>query len=200
MLRICTVSDRLLEMRWFRKPVGDPLAVSMSGLKLGDRLLMLGCSDIPLAAALAAKVGLTGRACLVDESGDRLTAAAAAIEREGALIESFTALLVTLPFEPASFDVVVVRNALPLLPGSQRSAAVAEVTRVVRPGGRCIVIDDLPRSGLGGLIGGHRGGDGSPGAAAVALLTEAGFRGVRTLAEREGFVFVEGVKAGRAAE
>ena len=29
-------------MRWFRKPVGDPLTVSMAGLKLGDRLLFLG--------------------------------------------------------------------------------------------------------------------------------------------------------------
>jgi hypothetical protein len=40
-------------MRWFRKPAGDPLAVSMSGLKLGDRLLVLGCSDPRLIAALA---------------------------------------------------------------------------------------------------------------------------------------------------
>src|SRR4029450_7784299 len=84
-------------MRWFRKPEGDPLAVSMSGLKLGDRLLMLGCSDTTLAAALATKVGLTGRACLLDESADRLNAAAAAIEQEGALIDSVTQPMSGLP-------------------------------------------------------------------------------------------------------
>lgn len=185
-------------MRWFRKPTGDPLTVSMSGLKLGDRLLMLGCSDIPLAAALASKVGLTGRACLLDESEDRLRAAAAAIEQEGALVESVASPMSSLPFESGSFDVVVARNAFPAIPDGTRAAVVAEVVRVVRGGGRCIVIDDLSRSALGGLIGGHRPEDASPGVTAVALLSGAGFRGVRTLAEREGFVFVEGVKAGDA--
>jgi ubiquinone/menaquinone biosynthesis C-methylase UbiE len=185
-------------MRWFRKPAGDPLAVSMSGLKLGDRLLMLGCSDTALAAALASKVGLTGRACLLDESTDRLNVAAAEVEREGALVESVTSPMTALPFEPGAFDVVVARNVFPAMPAASRAAVVGEVTRVVRAGGRCIVIDDLPRGALGGLIGGHRSEDASPGAMAVALLTGAGFRGVRTLAEREGFVFVEGVKAGDA--
>jgi ubiquinone/menaquinone biosynthesis C-methylase UbiE len=186
-------------MRWFRKPEGDPLAVSMSGLKLGDRLLMLGCSDTTLAAALATKVGLTGRACLLDESADRLNAAAAAIEQEGALIESFTSPMSAFPFEPGSFDVVVARNVFPAMPAADRAAVVHEVTRVVRAGGRCIVIDDLPRGALGGLMGGHRSEDGSPGSVAVTLLSGGGFRGVRTLAEREGFVFVEGVKAGDAS-
>jgi ubiquinone/menaquinone biosynthesis C-methylase UbiE len=185
-------------VRWFRKPAGDPLAVSMSGLKFGDRLLMLGCSDTALAAALASKVGLTGRACLLDESADRLTVAAAAVQREGALVESFTSPMTALPFEPGSFDVVVARNAFPAVPAASRAAVVGEVTRVVRAGGRCIVIDDLPRGALGGLIGSHRSEDASPGSMAVALLTGGGFRGVRTLAEREGFVFVEGVKAGDA--
>ena len=102
----------------------------------------------------------------------------------------------SLPFEPGSFDVVVARNAFPAIPAEARAAVVAEIARVVRGGGRCIVIDDLPRGALGGLIGGHRAETASPGAAAVALLAGGGFRGVRTLAEREGFVFVEGVKAG----
>jgi ubiquinone/menaquinone biosynthesis C-methylase UbiE len=185
-------------MRWFRKPALDPLSVSMSGLKLGDRLLMLGCSDPALAAALASKVGLTGRACLLDESDDRVRTAAVLVTQEGALVESFTSPMASLPFEPGSFDVVVARNVFPAIPTASRPAVADEVTRVLRPGGRCIVIDDLPRGRLGGLIGGHRAEDASPGATAVALLTQAGFRGVRTLAEREGFVFVEGVKAGDA--
>jgi SAM-dependent methyltransferase len=184
-------------MRWFRKPVGDPLTVSMSGLKLGDRLLFLGSSDTALAAVLASKVGLTGRACLVDEPADRVTAAAAAVEQEGALVESFAAPLAALPFEARSFDVVVARNVFPAVPSTARAGVVAEVNRVIRAGGRCLVIDDVPRGALGGLIGGQSG-DESQGADTVALLAAGGFRGVRTLAEREGVVFVEGVKAGDA--
>src|SRR5262245_2812537 len=98
----------------------------MSGLKFGDRLLMLGCSDTALAAALASKVGLTGRACLLDESADRLTLAAAAVQQEGALVESFTSPMTTLPFEPSSFDVIVARNVFPAMPAARRAAAVAE--------------------------------------------------------------------------
>jgi SAM-dependent methyltransferase len=144
-------------------------------------------------------VGLTGRACLVDESADRLRAAAAAVEQEGALVESFAAPLTALPFDASSFDVVVARNAFPTVEESGRQRAVAEASRVVRAGGRCIVIDDVARGGLGGLLGGGGAREASAGAATVALLSAGGFRGVRTLAERDGFVFIEGVKAGDAA-
>ena len=52
---------------WFRKSALESLPVAMSGVKLADRLLVIGASDPALAAALAAKVGLTGRACVVDK-------------------------------------------------------------------------------------------------------------------------------------
>jgi len=187
-------------VRWFRKPAGDPLIVSMAGLKLGDRLLMLGCSDTALAAALAVKVGLTGRACLLDEHRDRLMAAAVAVEKEGALVETFTASMSELPYEASAFDVVVARNTFSTVAPERAAAVASEVTRVVRAGGRCIAIDDLHRGGLGGLVGGHHGEDDAPGSKTVTLLGAAGFRGVRTLAAREGVVFVEGVKAGTGLE
>lgn len=169
----------------------------MSGVKLGDRLLVLGCSDTALIAALAGKAGLTGRACIADESAEMTTRAAAAVEREGALVESFTAPATSLPFDRDSFDVVVLRNFLPRLEAERRPPSIREVLRVVRPGGRCIAVDDGPRGGIAGLFGGggaaesYRTSGGTP-----PLLSAAGFRGVRTLAEREGLVFVEGVRPG----
>jgi SAM-dependent methyltransferase len=183
-------------MRWFRKPAGDPLIVSMCGIKLGDRLLVIGGSDVALTAALAAKSGLTGRACLLDESDAIREQAAAAVEREGALIESFTAPLTALPFEPECFDVVVVRNVLGGVTPVDRSRVASEIHRIVRPGGRCILIDDVSR-GFASLVGGDRREHGYGAETAAGLLTGAGFRGVRRLAEREGRTFVEGVKAGQ---
>lgn len=185
---------RVLMMRWLKKAAGEPLAVSMSGIKLGDRLLVMGVSDIPLIIALAGKAGLTGRAVVFDDSQPRLQRAAAAIEREGVLVESFSAPLTTLPFESEAFDVVVVRNVLPAAPAESRAPAVAEVHRVIRPGGRAVVID-AHRGGLAGLFGGGSNRE-YQNSGAAPLLTAAGFRGVRTLAAREGLVFVEGVKAG----
>jgi ubiquinone/menaquinone biosynthesis C-methylase UbiE len=181
---------------WLKKSTGDPLAVSMSGLKLGDRLLVVGSSDPLLTAALASKVGLTGRACLVDASEAKLTAAAAAVEQQGALVESFTAASTALPFDPEAFDVVVLRNAISASAPAERAAMMSEVMRVVRPGGRCIAIEDMPRGGWWAAVTGQgSGGSRTAGPAAVEQLTAGGFRGVRLLAEREGIAFVEGLKA-----
>ena len=55
-------------MPWFRSATPhDPLAVTMTGVKLGDRLLVIGCGQAKLVAQLALKPGLTGRACALDE-------------------------------------------------------------------------------------------------------------------------------------
>ena len=48
------------------KRSGESLAVSMAGIKMGDRLLVLGCGDPVRLAQLAVKTGLTGRACAID--------------------------------------------------------------------------------------------------------------------------------------
>jgi ubiquinone/menaquinone biosynthesis C-methylase UbiE len=182
-------------MRYLRKSELEPLTISMCGLKLGHRFLVIGSSDPDLVWRLAGKVGLTGRACLLDESAAQTAAAAAAVEQQGALIESFTAPFTSLPFEAGAFDAVIMRNALAAIDPSRRAAAMSEVVRVVRPGGRCIAIEDLPRSGIWALVTGRGGGMPTAGPIAVELLSAAGLRGVRLLAEREGIAFVEGVKA-----
>jgi ubiquinone/menaquinone biosynthesis C-methylase UbiE len=182
-------------MRWLKKSSSEPLPVAMSGVKLGDRVLIAGCSDPALIAALAIKAGLTGRACAVDASADRVARAARAVEREGALVETSVSPMTSLPFEDASFDLAVLRDALAEAAAHDQTAAVAEVRRVLRPGGRCVVIDTTARGTLGGLFGGHAGVQVYPaGTDAARIVESGGFAAVRTLAEREGLRFVEGVK------
>ena len=177
-------------MRFFRESSHEPLAVSIAGLKLGDRVVMLGCSDPKLIAQLAVKTGLTGRACAVDEDARRTERAAEVAPREGALIETVTTPWTSLPFDHDSFDVAIVRDVFGGLPASQRIGAVGELVRVLRPGGRCLVIDSVARAGLGGLLAKK-----TSLADYDALLTlEGAFRAVRLVAEREGLKFVEGVK------
>ena len=184
-------------MFWLKKPAPtDPLAVSMSGVKLGDRLLVVGCADPALVAQLAQKTGLTGRACVAGEDARGVEAASRAIEREGVLVETITAPVTSLPFEADAFDVVVLRDVVGAVDEHRRPACVAEALRVLRPGGRCVVIDTAARKGIGALL--HKrtvdpeyvasGG-------AERALRSGGFRAVRRLAEREGLAFVEGVKA-----
>jgi ubiquinone/menaquinone biosynthesis C-methylase UbiE len=183
-------------MFWLKKTAAeDPLAVSMSGVKLGDRLLVLGCGDGGLVAQLARKSGLTGSAYALDEDSARTERAGQFAERDGALVEALTAPWTELPLDAAAFDVVVIRDALAAIELHRRAAMLAEVLRVLRPGGRCVVIEGGRRGGLGALFQGRTvSAEYTSSGGAQRALSAAGFRATRTIAERAGMVFVEGVK------
>jgi SAM-dependent methyltransferase len=184
-------------MKWFplRKSTGESLAVSMAGIKLGDRLLIVGCADPILIARLAVKTGLTGRAYAVDERDALVATAVDVAAREGALIETATAPWTALPLERDGFDVVVVRDVLPHLTPERRGGCVAEIRRVLRPGGRCLVVDGGGRTGVAALVSGASAPrDYTAQGGAVPVFTAQGFRAARTLAEREGLGFAEAVK------
>jgi ubiquinone/menaquinone biosynthesis C-methylase UbiE len=184
-------------MKWFplRKSSLENLSVSMAGIKLGDRLLVVGCADPMLIAQLAVKTGLTGQALAVDEEAKAVAAAAETALREGALIETATVTWGALPLESKSFDVAIVRDVLPHLPADARSACLAEVQRVLRPGGRCLVIDGKgrQRTAAAGRSGTAAGDYAAPDGPAHVLLAH-GFKAARILAERGGLLFAEAVK------
>jgi ubiquinone/menaquinone biosynthesis C-methylase UbiE len=167
----------------------------MVGVKLGDRLLVVGCGDPLLLAQLAIKTGLTGRAFALDENPQTVAAAAETAVREGALLETATAPYDTIPLESESFDVVVLRDVLPYLTAARRDGCVSEAQRVLRPGGRCLVID------CGGRVRRPASGRSNPAApddtaeeGPVRVLLRSGFKAARVLAEREGLVFAEAIK------
>src|SRR3954469_12168136 len=157
-------------MAWWplRKSSIESLSVSMAGVKLGDRLLMVGCTDPILLAQLAAKTGLTGRAFAVDEREGIAAAAENIATREGALVETSSAQWTSLPVESGSFDVAVIRDVLSHLPMHPRAACISqvgaacisEVARALRPGGRCLVIDGTVRKRIGAIV---RGGSAAGG-------------------------------------
>jgi len=164
----------------------------MAAVKLGDRFLSVGLRDIPLIAAVAAKSGLTGRACAVDADETRVAAAGEAIEREGALVEVTRAPFGMWPYDEGSFDVAVIAHLLPSLTPDVRAGCMTAVLRVLRPGGRAVVIEPAPRGGLAALVGGSRAAPTYEGP--VNALKEGGFAAVRLLAETDGVLYVEGIR------
>jgi ubiquinone/menaquinone biosynthesis C-methylase UbiE len=179
---------------------GDPylLIVGMTGVKMGDKFVQVGCAHGGRMAAVAGKVGLSGRAAVV--APDELSAARArkAAEEAGVLVEVEVALPNRLPLQDDEFDLAVADDAAGLF-GSMRAedrvASIRELVRILRPGGRVLMIGSLPRGGLGAVL--SRTQNGPPFVAsgdAIRALEADGFKSVRTLAEREGLVFVEGIK------
>jgi hypothetical protein len=100
----------------------------------------------------------------------------------------------TLEWPEASFDMVVIDETGGLfsaLPANERDAMLREALRVLRAGGRAEIIERVG----GGLFGAPVGkSDYSANGGAEEALRTAGFTPVRTLAERDGFRFVEGLK------
>jgi SAM-dependent methyltransferase len=138
---------------WFKKtPPAEPLPVTIAAVKLGHRFLAVGVRDPAFIAVLAAQAGLTGTACAVDDDEAAVAGAAAAIEGAGALAEVIRAPWGMWPYDPGSFDVAVIRDLLPTLNSYERSRAVEETLRVLRPGGRAVVIEPAPRGGFGAML------------------------------------------------
>ena len=164
----------------------------MTAVKLRDRFLSVGLRDIPLIAAVAAKSGLTGRACGVDADDARVAAAGEAIEREGALVEVTRAPFDMWPYGESSFDIALIAHLLPSLTPDVRASCVREVLRVLRPGGRAVVIEPAARGGFGALIAGR--GSVPTYEGPVKALQHAGFAAVRQLAETNGVSYVEGIR------
>jgi ubiquinone/menaquinone biosynthesis C-methylase UbiE len=181
--------------KWFRPTALDPLSVSMTGVKLGDRVLVVGCGDPRLIAALAAKSGLSGRTCAVDESPDLATEAGRVALKEGVLIETSVATPHALGFDRESFDLIVLRD-VGTRDRESRALVVQEASRLLRPGGRCMAIDTLARSGVAAMLGGPAPASASAdhGLEAIDVFKAQRFVAVRTLAKREGLRFVEAVK------
>ena len=179
---------------------GDPhlLTVGMTGIKMGDRLLQIGCADGGRLGAVAAKVGLSGRAVLVAPDEASAKRGRTGAEAAGVLVEVEVARPMSLPFNAGDFDVAVIDDTNGLLStmGSEdRAATIAETARMLREGGRVVLIGSLPRGGIGGFLSREASGPPFAGSSEARAALEAdGFRAVRILAEREGLVFVEGVK------
>ncbi len=174
------------------------LALAMTGVRMGERLLMVG-DDAPLAAQLVAKVGLTGRSVVVvgsEASAARVTAAAA---EAGVLMDDVrVGALLALAVDDGAFDVAVVDAGptfLTALDGPGRVGLARSLARALRPVGRLIVVEGQPTSPFRWFQGKPVGLDAFRAAGGAATLLEtAGFHPVRLLADREGQRFTEGLR------
>jgi SAM-dependent methyltransferase len=174
------------------------LVVGMVGTKMGERFVQIGCAHAGRLGAVAAKVGLSGRAVAIVPDEVSAARARKGAAQAGVLVEVEVAPITALPADSGTFDVAVLDDTADLigsLSDSERARLVRELYRVLRPGGRVVAIGAGTLTGLAAIFG--RGRSKPSFAASGAFnpfLSAGGFRPVRTLAEREGLVFVEAAK------
>lgn len=160
----------------------DPLQVSMTGVRMGERVLQIGCSDKALLAGLAAKVGLSGTTAVAASEARQVKLAETIGRKVGALIDVKDIDRGRVwPFDQDTFDMVVVDDTDDSF-GSFEPPI--EILRKgfgsLRRGGRIEIVTPIDSQ--------HGKFD------FTQLLAEAGFKPVRVLAEVNGLRFVEGLR------
>ena len=177
---------------WFRKGLSrHHTAVAMIGAKAGDQVIVVGASDPELAGEVALVTGLNGTTMICDPEADargRVETAAVAV---GALIEFAAADPTSLPVAEESQDVVVLMNASTAVAQADLTGVLAHALRVLRPGGRVIVVDGTRPSGF------FRSGGGTtrtPPDAVLSRLEQAGTKARRQLADVDGVSYYEARK------
>lgn len=129
---------------WRRK------AVRLSGAKPGDAVLDCATGTGDLALAFKRQVGEAGRVMGTDFCKEMLDSAPAKAEREGLRVEFQVADAMALPFADNSFDVASIAFGIRNVDDPVK--CLSEMARVVRPGGRVVVLEFGQPTGFFGAL------------------------------------------------
>jgi ubiquinone/menaquinone biosynthesis C-methylase UbiE len=164
--------------------------IRLAQIEPGASVLDVGCGTGTLTLRAKAAAGSTGRVCGVDAAPEMIAQARRKAQKAGAQVEFRAGVIEALEFADGTFDRVLSSLMIHHLPSDLQERALAEVYRVLKPGGQLLIVDfdaSVPRSGTDGLHHNAKqaapastpaGQEGSHGI--LQLVTEAGFTNVQS--------------------
>jgi ubiquinone/menaquinone biosynthesis C-methylase UbiE len=126
--------------RYFVPAIGQPVSedlLNLAALRAGERVVDIACGTGVIARQAAERVGSTGSVTGVDLAPDMIAVAEGIDAPSGAPIEWHVGDAAALPLPDDIYDVALCQMGLMFV--EDRAAAVAEMRRVVRPGGRVVI-------------------------------------------------------------
>ncbi len=113
--------------------------VQIAGVRKGDRVLDVAGGTADLSLAFAKKVGPTGQVWLTDINHAMLSVGRDRVVDKGLLLPVAQCDAEKLPFPDNHFDCVTVAFGLRNM--THKDQAIAEMRRVLKPGGRLLVLE-----------------------------------------------------------
>jgi ubiquinone/menaquinone biosynthesis C-methylase UbiE len=115
--------------------------LDIAGVAPGETVLDAGCGTGTMAIAARRRVGDGGAVYGVDAAAEMIARAERKAARAGAAVAFQHALLESLPFPDARFDVVITSFVLHHFPDDLLARCIGEIRRVLKPGGRLVAFD-----------------------------------------------------------
>lgn len=127
--------------------------VEVAQVRPGDQVLDVGCGTGDLTFAAKAVAGPTGRVSGIDAASEMIEVARSKVAKANAEIDFKVDVVEQLSFPDNTFDVVLSSLMMHHLPDDLKRAGLAEIYRVLKPGGRLLVVDfKRPTTSLGRML------------------------------------------------
>jgi ubiquinone/menaquinone biosynthesis C-methylase UbiE len=153
--------------------------VTLARIQPGEQVLDVGCGTGTLAMEVVRRVGATGRVAGVDPGTEQIARARSKAARRNLPVDFQIGVIEQLPFPDQTFDVVLSTLMMHHLPDPLKRQGLAEIARVLKPGGRLVIADFKHKKERQGRAARFHAG-GSRMQDLAALVKDAGFKDLET--------------------
>lgn len=151
----------------------------LAQLQPGEQVLDVGCGTGTLAIEVARRIGRAGHVAGIDPSTEQIARACSKAVRRNLPIDFQIGVIEQLAFPDQTFDVVFSTLMMHHLPAPLKRQGLAEIARVLKPGGRLVIADfQRKKERQGRAARFHAGGSSMQDLA--PLIKDAGFERLET--------------------